>query len=184
MIFVYLLLYFFLIAELPGGTVNVKRIDKLGIKNKKLSSPYKLPLKTETNDDSIENINFDKCKLSLKSAAPTSDILNNNIENVDNSNTLETLGETEIIQDSIEHIVTTPSELYEDYKISEKTENLENGSAISNNTSENLAACDNYMENDLVAHKAKLEDLQLRQKLMEEQNKKRKEMLSKALADR
>lgn len=48
----------------------------------------------------------------------------------------------------------------------------------------NLDVKCNYTENELVAHKAKLEDLQLRQKLMEEQNKKRKEMLAKALADR
>ncbi|XP_050681074.1 RAB6-interacting golgin [Leptidea sinapis] len=43
---------------------------------------------------------------------------------------------------------------------------------------------ENYTEDKEGPHKVKLEELQIRQKLMEEQNKKRKEMLSKALADR
>ncbi|CAH2039879.1 unnamed protein product, partial [Iphiclides podalirius] len=43
---------------------------------------------------------------------------------------------------------------------------------------------ENYTEDELEAHRVKLQELQLKQKLMEEQNKKRKEMLAKALADR
>lgn len=47
-----------------------------------------------------------------------------------------------------------------------------------------VKSTNNYSEDELVVHKVKLEELQLKQKLMEEQNKKRKEMLAKALADR
>lgn len=47
-----------------------------------------------------------------------------------------------------------------------------------------LKYVDNYTEDELAAHRVKLGELQLKQKLMEEQNKKRKEMLAKALADR
>lgn len=61
------------------------------------------------------------------------------------------------------------------------TISLENGSTI--NKSEEVAR-QTYSEDDIEAHRAKLEELQLKQRLMEEQNKRRKEMLSKALADR
>lgn len=55
----------------------------------------------------------------------------------------------------------------------------------STNSAPDVVKCiDNYTQDELATHKVKLEELQLRQKLMEEQNKKRKEMLAKALADR
>ncbi|CAG4950854.1 unnamed protein product [Colias eurytheme] len=66
-------------------------------------------------------------------------------------------------------------------KFSEKS----NETGDNTNVAPDVIRCvDNYTEDELVVHKVKLEELQLRQKLMEEQNKKRKEMLSKALADR
>ncbi|KAI5644116.1 transcriptional activator domain-containing protein [Phthorimaea operculella] len=55
----------------------------------------------------------------------------------------------------------------------------------SSDSAPDLVRCvDGYTEGEIAAHKAKLEELQLQQRIMEEQNKKRKEMLAKALADR
>lgn len=65
-----------------------------------------------------------------------------------------------------------------------KDSNLDVRKYSTDSTPDIVRGVSNYTEDELAAHKVKLEELQLKQKLMEEQNKKRKEMLAKALADR
>ncbi|XP_052741935.1 RAB6-interacting golgin isoform X2 [Bicyclus anynana] len=66
----------------------------------------------------------------------------------------------------------------------DKSEDNASRKSSSTTTPDVVRCVENYTEDDLASHRAKLEELQLKQKLMEEQNKKRKEMLAKALADR
>ncbi|CAG9087469.1 unnamed protein product [Plutella xylostella] len=156
---------------LKVDTENIKRIDKIGAKPRKLPQ-YKL--KTQTSDDAIDSLNFDKCRLSIKSPSsplsPDTDVANNNNVNA----------------------TTVESEKQEAATIDlskESSEGESNSIASSRKSSAGVApdivrGVTNYTENEAATHKVKLVELQLKQKLMEEQNKKRKEMLSKALADR
>lgn len=161
------------------NTTNFKRIEKLGAKTKRVVNQYKLPaLQNQDSDESIDS-SFDKCKLSIKtptSPPPTEDTINNNeqttIENEANE-------EGNVIEEKVEDTETPKTEL------DRKGSNASIGRKSSSDIAPDLVRCvDNYTEDELVAHRVKLEELQLKQKLMEEQNKKRKEMLSKALADR
>ncbi|XP_075978757.1 golgin, RAB6 interacting [Anticarsia gemmatalis] len=146
------------------------------VKNMKLKTITK-----QNSDDAIDNIDFEKCKLSIRS--PSTPKSPGNIENENKEN----LDKNENIQSTEE--------------ISETTDSNRNGNVdtITNMNTVNASidrkystdftpdivrGVENYSEDELANHKAKLEELQLRQKLMEEQNKKRKEMLAKALADR
>lgn len=146
-------------------TSNVRKIEKIGSKLKRPLPQYKLPIEKLPYDDSIDNA-FDKCKLSLKS--PGTDLLND-------SETENSIINTDIIDENEE---TVPEVIKEDIP------NVPNRKNSSNIAPDVVRCIDNYTEDELVSHKVKLEELQLKQKLMEEQNKKRKEMLAKALADR
>lgn len=65
-----------------------------------------------------------------------------------------------------------------------KSDNEASRKSSTNTTPDVVRCVENYTEDELATHRGKIEELQLKQKLMEEQNKKRKEMLAKALADR
>lgn len=117
-------------------------------------------------DVALENVSFAKCKLNVQT---TPDILNNNIEQEDE----KSYSDNEITEPNSTLTLHTKTSDIDDVKVS--TESSVNCT--------NIKAC-NYTENEPATHAAKLEGLQLQQKLMEEQNKKRKEMLAKALADR
>lgn len=159
------------------NTTNFKRIDKLGAKTKRVANSYKLPvLQKQDSNESIDSF-FDKCKLSIKTpTSPTApeDTINNNeqpaIENEDTE-------ELNVIEEKFEEP--------ENAEVDRKSSNTSLGRKSSSDIAPDLVRCvDNYTEDELAAHRVKLQELQLQQKLMEEQNKKRKEMLSKALADR
>lgn len=161
------------------NTTNFKRIDKLGAKTKRVANPYKLPaLQKQDSDESIDSF-FDKCKLSIKTptspTAPEDTINNNEPPTIENEDTEE----LNVIEEKIEEPENPKAEL------DRKSSNTSLGRKISSDIAPDLVRCvDNYTEDELAAHRVKLQELQLQQKLMEEQNKKRKEMLSKALADR
>ncbi|XP_013192770.2 RAB6-interacting golgin [Amyelois transitella] len=137
------------------NTTVYKKIDKIGAKPKKNTTLCKLPLKTQNSDDAIDHIDFDKCKLSIKT--PTSQCEMNDSNETNNN----------------EDVMT-------DINLNEEVTEMKNGT----DGPDLVRGVENYTEDELGAHKVKLEELQLKQKLMEEQNKKRKEMLAKALADR
>ncbi|XP_050352006.1 RAB6-interacting golgin [Nymphalis io] len=146
-----------------ANSLYIKKIDKIGSKLKRPIPQYKLPIEKLSSDDAMDTA-FDKCKLSLKTPTSTIDIVNNNeVENITISKDIE------------ENII-------EDNKDDES--NVSSRKSSSNVAPDVVRCVDNYTEDDLATHKIKLEELQLKQKLMEEQNKKRKEMLAKALADR
>lgn len=160
-------------------TTYAKRIDKLGAKTKRPTNQYKLPvLQKQDSDESIENL-FDKCKLSVKtttSPPEPEDTINNNEQTSIENDAHE---EANISEEIVEETENRKEEL--DRKISIPSIGRKSSSDI---TPDIVRCVDNYTEDELAAHRVKLEELQLKQKLMEEQNKKRKEMLSKALADR
>ncbi|XP_038223338.1 RAB6-interacting golgin isoform X2 [Zerene cesonia] len=135
----------------------VRKIEKIGSIPKK--TPKKpLSLQKQVSDDVINTDLFEKCKLSLttpSSPPPPQEIIDFND-----------------IEMTTDHNETVYEEI---------NENRQDNTNVAPDV---IRCVDNYTEDDLVAHKVKLEELQLRQKLMEEQNKKRKEMLAKALADR
>lgn len=147
-------------------TTNLKKINKIGVKPKNMNPQYKLQVKTDIGD-AIDDIKFEKCKLSIK----TPDILNNNIDDLPRD---EKNNETEL---SDKESISWEEEIKSQESVEDRKTSVDSIPDVSELKT-------NYTENELKAHKAKLEDLQLRQKLMEEQNKKRKEMLAKALADR
>lgn len=67
----------FSISGPPERLLNVRKIDKIGVKPKRLPPQYKLDiLKSQSPEDAID-VAFDKCKLSLKQ---------NSIETSDNQN--------------------------------------------------------------------------------------------------
>ncbi|CAG4939374.1 unnamed protein product [Parnassius apollo] len=150
---------------------NIRKIEKIGAKPKKLTNQYKLPiLRKQDSDDAIDSIEFSKCKLSIKTPNnPAEEIVNNN--NFADKN-----------EDS--SAVDAQNVEYKSDSADESHSNIENVKNNKDIAPDIVRGVENYMEDDLAAHKVKLEELQLKQKLMEEQNKKRKEMLAKALADR
>lgn len=174
------------------NTSNVRKLDRIGARQKRPMNQYKLSkpiLKTQYSDDAIDNIQFDKCKLSLRSPTTpsneTTETLSKNIkenvikdnkmkENVDNNDNIktETNKETNVESNDNNKMATENAEVVSDRKTS-----IDAPPDI-------VRGVENYSEDELENHKVKLYELQLRQKLMEEQNKKRKEMLAKALADR
>lgn len=167
---------------------NVRKVDKIGARPKRPINEFKQSkpiLKSLSSDDAIDNIQFDKCKLSLRSpTTPNNDttietLNKNNKENVDNNDNVktETNKETSVESnvnnnDKITKMATDNAEV-----ISDRKQSIDAPPDI-------VRGVENYSEDELENHKMKLHELQLRQKLMEEQNKKRKEMLAKALADR
>ncbi|CAH2091452.1 unnamed protein product [Euphydryas editha] len=150
---------------------NVRKIDQIGSKLKRPLPQYKLPIEKLPSDDSIERA-FDKCKLSLKPPATPTDIVNNNEMN-----------ETEDIITNTDEIINENDEIVLQ-EIKEDVLDISSRKNSFNVAPDVVRYIDNYTEDELASHKVKLEELQLKQKLMEEQNKKRKEMLAKALADR
>lgn len=137
---------------------------------------YKTPvLQNQNLDDKIDNMDFAKCKLSIKT--PTSP---HNDVNIDEVSKPVQKACNEDFQNNTDIVTKETIDTPENNKDIVALNNRRN----SNATPDIVRGVDNYTENDLAAHKFKLEELQLRQKLMEEQNKKRKEMLAKALADR
>lgn len=163
-------------------------MDKIGYKPKKVVNQYKLPiLQKHNSDDAIDSIEFDKCKLSIRS--PTTPSCNmeinneNNKENVDKNEiiTKETEEDNNLDKANINNImdIDSPDRICKDNiaPVIERKDSIDVAPDI-------VRGVENYSEDELVNHKVKLEELQLRQKLMEEQNKKRKEMLARALADR
>ncbi|KAJ8716303.1 hypothetical protein PYW08_013588 [Mythimna loreyi] len=173
------------------NAANVKKLDKIGFKPKRATNQYKLPvLQNQSSDDAIDNIEFDKCKLSLRSpTTPIRDITaekinKNNNENVDKSKNVDTevSKENNIENEIIKNNEIETENTYKSYKEID-TPILDRKNSM-NEAPDIVRGVVNYSEDELENHKAKLQDLQLRQKLMEEQNKRRKEMLAKALADR
>lgn len=136
----------------------------------------------QSSDEAIDNIEFDKCKLSLRSPnTPKSQIgemeLNNDDkENVDKN---ENYSDKENSNETSEAIINTNNNLESFNSIQSS---IKDSSAVTPDIVRGMDT--NYSEEETANHKVKLEHLQLRQKLMEEQNKKRKEMLARALADR
>lgn len=155
---------------------NIRKVDKIGAKPKKLINKYKLPtLQKQNSDDAIDSMEFSKCKLSIKTPiAPGEDIINNNAENTKSNDEIE---------NKTEHTdtVTAECDLNLGNESSNNIDSRKNSTVI---TPDIVRGVENYTEDDLEAHRVKLQELQLKQKIMEEQNKKRKEMLAKALADR
>lgn len=164
----------------------MKKLDKIGFKPKRVTNQYKLPiLQKQNSDDAIDNIAFDKCKLSLRSpTTPVQDITTeNNKENLDkNDNSYrEAHKENSIETENINNNMDTKN-TYKSFKDT-NTPVLDRKNSL-NEAPDIVRGVDNYCEDELENHKAKLQELQLRQKLMEEQNKMRKEMLARLLADR
>lgn len=145
-------------------------------------------LQNKKIDDAIDDLQFEKCRLSLKHTSI-------------NHETVKQVDTTNYKSDEIVDAIQNENIKNKENKISnnnEKDSKLNNN--VENNTNEehdntstevhnvnvtpDIVRGMDYDEDDLASHRAKLEELQLKQKIMEEQNKKRKEMLSKALADR
>lgn len=124
---------------------------------------------------------FDKCKLSIKATnAAGNDNDNDKIDeskNQINENEKKYINDEEKLSNENEH-----NDLNELKETNDKSNDTRRESVVI--TPDIVRGVENYTEDDIATHRAKLEELQLRQKLMEEQNKKRKEMLAKALADR
>ncbi|CAD0200650.1 unnamed protein product [Chrysodeixis includens] len=171
------------------NAANVKKLDRIGYKQKRPTNQYKLPiLQKHSSDDAIDSMEFDKCKLSLRSSTtPSRDMtatIENNKENVDNNDNITEEGNKEKNIDTIEtnNINNKTNESTETNGTDIYTSGIERKNSMV--APDIVRGVENYSEDDLANHKVKLEELQLRQKIMEEQNKKRKEMLAKALADR
>ncbi|KPJ07491.1 RAB6-interacting golgin [Papilio machaon] len=151
---------------------NVRKIEKIGAKPKKGIIKNISPiLRKQDSDDAIDSIEFSKCKLSIKTPTTPSE---HTLSNIDDKE--------EMIEDIKKN--DTDGENEESNSLSgEEIENsLDRRDSIV--TPDIVRGVENYSEDELAAHRVKLQELQLKQKLMEEQNKKRKEMLAKALADR
>ncbi|CAF4865013.1 unnamed protein product [Pieris macdunnoughi] len=150
---------------------NARIIEKVGFKSRRIAK--KLPTLSNQISDEVYIDAFDRCKLSLKSPTPPNDAQNN-----------MTYGyKAEIDGTENEDRIIYMKENSEDGKVRD-CETLEEGRTNTMVITPDVVRGIDYTEDDLATHKDKLQELQLRQKLMEEQNKKRKEMLSKALADR
>ncbi|CAH4028878.1 unnamed protein product [Pieris brassicae] len=146
-----------------------RRIEKVGFKSRRIAK--KLPTLSNQISDEVYSDAFDRCKLSLKSPTSPSDAQNN-----------MTYGSNEEFDINGDRI-TYMNENTENRKVRD-CETSEEGRINTTVITPDVVKVIDYTEDELATHKVKLEELQLRQKLMEEQNKKRKEMLAKALADR
>ncbi|XP_047503374.1 RAB6-interacting golgin [Pieris napi] len=150
---------------------NARIIEKVGFKSRRIAK--KLPTLCNQISDEVYIEAFDRCKLSLKSPTSPNDAQNN-----------MTYGsKAEIDGTENEDRIINMKENSEHGKVRD-CEALEEGRTSTVVITPDVVRGIDYTEDDLATHKVKLQELQLRQKLMEEQNKKRKEMLSKALADR
>ncbi|KAL0822772.1 hypothetical protein ABMA28_004779 [Loxostege sticticalis] len=175
------------------NTSNIKKVDKLGAKPKRPSNLNKLqPLQKQSSDDTFDIINFEKCKLSLKTPTSSEHDTLGSIDSDENDKENETNGNT----DFNENVTDLTTKVDGNDRKSDENDQPGNDNVgevdssqdlrkhSSSSTPDIVRGVSNYSEEDLAAHKMKLGELQLKQKLMEEQNKKRKEMLAKALADR
>ncbi|CAG9793698.1 unnamed protein product [Diatraea saccharalis] len=164
--------------EVPISTSTIKKIEKLGTKSKRTTNSYKsLNLQKQTSDEAIDDIDFKKCKLSLQISSAI-------------------LQESEFAQTEKEDCVQSDLVNFNETCTDLNMEHEQTIDIQKNDSSNDLRKCStsstpdivrgvtDYTEDELAAHRMKLEELQLKQKIMEEQNKKRKEMLAKALADR
>ncbi|OWR43620.1 RAB6-interacting golgin like protein [Danaus plexippus plexippus] len=163
--------------DYPVKIANAK-ISSIGSKVKRPIPQYKLPILEKNIDDDIDTA-FDNCKLSLKS--PTANSVSSEINGLNENVIIETHDH------NTEN--TTPLDIGVVNEMNQEKDLSANENGVSRKNSSNVApdvirCVDNYTEDELAAHRLKLEELQIQQKLMEEQNKKRKEMLAKALADR
>uniref|UniRef100_A0A1E1WQW7 RAB6-interacting golgin n=1 Tax=Pectinophora gossypiella TaxID=13191 RepID=A0A1E1WQW7_PECGO len=184
-------------------STNIKKIDRIGSKPKRVINQYKLPILQKQDSDDNLDIMFDKCKLSIKAPTSPNDVFSNNNEKIEDKNELASVDidtggsnewstETpELDKDAEEESKGNNTHKEENnHHIIERKEStasiitLEIRKKSSDTAPDLVRGVDNYSEDDLAAHRVKLQELQLQQKLMEEQNKKRKEMLAKALADR
>ncbi|KAJ2944182.1 hypothetical protein O0L34_g18159 [Tuta absoluta] len=175
------------------NTPNARKITTLGARPKRPTNPYKLPvLQKQDSDDNIESL-FDKCKLSIKTPTSPNDDLSNHNYTEDNKNESDNDNNNDSVVNNNENNIQTEKETTvktEDYNEIERKDSTISSTSEefrrpSSDSAPDLVRCvDGYTEGEIAAHKAKLEELQLQQKIMEEQNKKRKEMLAKALADR
>ncbi|XP_063363774.1 RAB6-interacting golgin [Cydia amplana] len=158
-------------------TTNIKKAQ-IGVKQKRATNQYKLPLQKQSSDEAID-VMFDKCRLSLKNK-PITEYNNNDASDLDNISTSTVdLNNEDNVSGGEENGIDE-----KDSKTDAMENHLDSRKSSTGVTPDLVRSVDNYTEDDMVAHSAKLEGLQLRQKIMEEQNKKRKEMLAKALADR
>ncbi|XP_023938659.1 RAB6-interacting golgin isoform X1 [Bicyclus anynana] len=160
----------------PQKLLNARKIDKIGARPKRQLPQYKLPvLRNQGSDDAID-VAFDKCKLSLKQQ--------NSVESIDNQteNGIDNENNNDIKEENLDPV--QQSDTIVSSSTMDKSEDNASRKSSSTTTPDVVRCVENYTEDDLASHRAKLEELQLKQKLMEEQNKKRKEMLAKALADR
>ncbi|KAG6461865.1 hypothetical protein O3G_MSEX012905 [Manduca sexta] len=165
----------------PVSNIGAKKVGKISIKPSRPTYKYKSPvLQKQSSDDAIDETQFDKCKLSIRTpTSPVCDnILNNKNKNMEHNGDLHNNN----VIDAEEYVNNEVKET-----VSDSEENKENKSVHEVNTTvkpDIVRGVENYTEDEIASHRAKMEDLQLKQKIMEEQNKKRKEMLAKALADR
>ncbi|XP_061715490.1 RAB6-interacting golgin isoform X2 [Cydia pomonella] len=158
-------------------TTNAKKAQ-IGVKQKRANNQYKLPLQKQSSDEAID-VMFDKCRLSLKNK-PITEYNNNDSSDLDNisTSTIDLNNEDDVSGGEANDIDE------KDPKTDVMENHLDSRKTSTGVTPDLVRSVDNYTEDELAAHGAKLEELQLKQKIMEEQNKKRKEMLAKALADR
>ncbi|XP_047993473.1 RAB6-interacting golgin [Leguminivora glycinivorella] len=156
-------------------TTNIKKAQ-IGAKHKRTNNQYKLPLQKQSSDEAID-VMFDKCRLSIKNK-PITEYNNNDSSDLDNisTSTIDLNNEDD----------ASGGEANDNEKDSETVmeNHIDSRKSSTGVTPDLVRSVDNYTEDELASHGAKLEELQLKQKIMEEQNKKRKEMLAKALADR
>lgn len=151
-----------------------------------------ITVRKQISDDPIDEMVFEKCRLSLRSPTTPNSIINNN-NDMDNKDQNDMLSNRET-NDKLRHddqndiMVIEPTENGDISDSSEETviEDVFRSDIIRKDSvvTPDIVRGVDMTEDELASHRAKLEELQLKQKLMEEQNKKRKEMLSKALADR
>ncbi|XP_063623149.1 RAB6-interacting golgin isoform X2 [Cydia splendana] len=158
-------------------TTNIKNAQ-IGVKQKRATNQYKLPLQKQSSDEAID-VMFDKCRLSLKNK-PITEYNNNDSSDLDNisTSTIDLNNEDDVSGGEANDIDE------KDSKTDAMENHLDSRKSSTGVTPDLVRSVDNYTEDELASHGAKLEELQLKQKIMEEQNKKRKEMLAKALADR
>lgn len=171
----------FLLTE-PAN--NIKTATFGHTKNKQFQLKN-VTLRKQLSDESIDEMQFEKCRLSLKSPTTPKNMNNNNTNMINHEIQEETPNE---IDENDINIVETNDDVTPDSENSEETviEDVFSRDMIrkDSDVTPDIVRGVDLTEDDLASHRAKLEELQLKQKLMEEQNKKRKEMLSKALADR
>lgn len=161
------------------SALNKKSAKFITINNKKKAYQYKTVI-PQTIDDNIEDLQFDKCRLSLKPTSVNNDETvkkDNNIQDDEN-------GEIKNIMtfecNENENTTTNNTDKNNIIEVNANITAVTHTSAVT----PDVVRAVNYTEDDLAAHQAKMVGLQLKQNIMEEQNKKRKEMLAKALDDR